>query len=329
MHNFQEKYSLFLRYSQDYSLSVQLTVSSKLLQFYFLLLLPAFDIISTVKRNLLFLVATVFIAAGMYILVKVVTLKPSGKGALQVTTNIKSKVYVNGSLLGKTPLCKCEQNELLTTGEYTLRIEPSDSTHAPFTHKITIARGVLTAVERTFLPGALASAYTLTLEKNSSSDPKLVALSLPTGAMVTIDGAPTSATPYTSDSITPSEHEVEVHKQGYAKKTIRVRTVPSYTLKVEVILGTELKEFENETFPSPSPLSQTATPSASIRIGQTPTGFLRVRTEPNTAAREITRVSPGETFRFLEEQNGWFKIELLDGNVGWVSGTYAEKISTE
>lgn len=65
------------------------------------------------------------------------------------------------------------------------------------------------------------------------------------------------------------------------------------------------------------------TSSQSLTVKDTPTGFLRVRSSAGTAAEEIAKVNPGETFTVLDNQNGWFQIELPDGVAGWVSGAYA------
>ena len=63
--------------------------------------------------------------------------------------------------------------------------------------------------------------------------------------------------------------------------------------------------------------------SKSVVISATPTGWLRVRSEPNLNATEIAKVNTGESFTFLEEKDGWYKIALKDGKDGWVSSQYA------
>ena len=65
-----------------------------------------------------------------------------------------------------------------------------------------------------------------------------------------------------------------------------------------------------------------------VEILSTPTGFLRVRAEPSTAATEVSQVKPGERFAFIEENEtkDWFKIEYEKGEEGWVSSQYAKKV---
>lgn len=287
------------------------------------------------KRNLLLVVAILLIVLGLFLLVQVINkFRPSGQGALQVTANIQSEVYLDDTLLGETPVCKCEQNNTIPQGEYTVRIVPKDTQFTPFVVKVKVEPNVLTAVERTFLPGSLASAYVLTLEKTSQKDPQLFVGTLPDAAMVAVDSIPRGSSPFLMEAISPSEHEVEIQKEGFAKKTIRVRTVPEYKLIISAYLGTESAENESELekvspTPTPAPADETEDQAAQqrVEINSTPVGFLRVRSTPSTAGNQITTVEPGEIFPYTEERNGWYQITLTDGTSGWVSGTYVTKVT--
>jgi hypothetical protein len=61
-----------------------------------------------------------------------------------------------------------------------------------------------------------------------------------------------------------------------------------------------------------------------VEIVDTPTGFLRVRSEPfGLTENEIARVSPGQRFFQTDTaEGGWVKIKLNDGKQGWVSRQY-------
>lgn len=237
---------------------------------------------------------------------------------------------MNGKLLGTTPLCKCNQNETIQTGEYDLRVEPTDTNYSAYSVRVRINKGVLTAVDRTFLPGALASAYTLTLEESQNQKPQLLVTSIPEGAMVTIDSAPTSATPYSTDTLSASEHELEIQKQGFAKKTIRISAIENHKLIVTAFLGTE---GEVTVTPTPDKISgtptlapsPTTTTKGSVTILATPNGFLRVRENAGTQYKEVGRVNTGEKFEIIDEAAGWIQIKLTDGTTGWISATYTKK----
>jgi len=53
---------------------------------------------------------------------------------------------------------------------------------------------------------------------------------------------------------------------------------------------------------------------------------LSVRKDPTTSSQEINKVGNGAEFIFTEEKNGFYKIHLLDGKTGWVSGNYVDII---
>lgn len=275
------------------------------------------------KRYLLIGFGVVLILTGFFIIFKITNfLNPQGKGALQVTSNIQATVYLNNKSIGTTPVCLCNGDQTIASGEYSLRISPFDTSLTDFQTRIKVSPKVLTAVERTFLPGALASSYILTLEKINEANPQLFITSIPDGAVVTIDGNPSNVTPLFLKNIAASEHEVEIQKAGFNKKTIRIRAVANYKLVINTILGTEVKGLEETPSPTPSP---TASPSAIIKIKDTATGFLRVRETPSISANEVTRVSPGEQFPFLDETEGWYKIKVASSE-GWITSEFSEKI---
>ena len=90
--------------------------------------------------------------------------------------------------------------------------------------------------------------------------------------------------------------------------------------------STRLTSKATETLSAITKLNNTAKTSIKrVRITTTPTGFLNVRSSPNTGSSVVAKVNPGETYELLEEQPGWYKIKLPSGQ-GWVSSEYAKKI---
>lgn len=278
------------------------------------------------KRKLIGLISIVLIFIGFFLFFQViVNFLPKGHGALQVTSNVTAKVLLNGKLIGNTPLCKCAENERIEEGTYTLQLVPQDSS-ATYTTKLRIGKSVQTVVDRTFLPGSYSSTYTLYLEKVFSSDAQLYVSSIPSQALVTIDGTDSGTTPLLLKNLSNSPHEVEIQKGGYGKKTIRIKTAPGYKLVIEAVLGT--LPSSDEILPgSEAPVTPTPTTSPErVVISQTPTGFLRVRQEASIASAEIGRVNPGDSLLLLGEQDGWYKIQLKDGKTeGYISIDFATK----
>lgn len=93
-------------------------------------------------RKFLFIVIPPLIAILIFIAVTIILNKTSNKGGLQVTSVPKSKVYLDGKLIGETPLCKCDQNNMITTGEYTIKLVPSQENFSYFEGKITVSSGI-------------------------------------------------------------------------------------------------------------------------------------------------------------------------------------------
>jgi hypothetical protein len=284
--------------------------------------------------------------------------RTTGKGALQVTSVPQSNVYLNGKLIGKTPLCKCELPDMLDVGNYTIRLEPTDKDLLPFEEKVPIGKSILTVVDRTFGKGGTSEGSVITLlPVDDKKSVELLLLSFPDKSDIFLDNNPFGQTPTLQKNVTESDHEVKLIKQGYKDKAIRIRTVAGYKLVATVYLGIDENLSSSSasaspsasptpstgpsTTPSPSPkISGKVTPTPTLKPGskvsptptgpsvtilQTPTGFLRVRAEASVSSAEIARVTPGETYPLEDESTGWYQIKLTDGKLGWVSSQYAEK----
>jgi len=75
--------------------------------------------------------------------------------------------------------------------------------------------------------------------------------------------------------------------------------------------------------PVPEPLSP------QVKILETPTGYLNVRTEPSVIGGEVIgRVQPDQIYEYLEEKDDWYYIVLSQEEQGWVFGQYVEEIET-
>ena len=248
--------------------------------------------------------------------------KNLGKGALQVTSQPNSKVYLDGKFIGNTPLCKCEAQDMVDQGDHSIKLVPAEGDFQPFEQKIPISPKVLTVVDRTFGDNSGSSGSIISLsklpDKNSLS---ISVVSFPDKAKIFLDGNESGQSPYLLDNVTESDHELKLTKPGYSDKTVRVRTVKGYRLEAIIFLAA-----------NPQTATQSASSSASlapsitkILILDTPTGFLRVRDQASLGGNQVGEVLPGEKYDLLDEQSGWYKIKLKDGTIGWVSSQYAQK----
>lgn len=253
--------------------------------------------------------------------------KEAGRGALQVTAVPQSNVYLSGKLIGQTPLCKCEAQEMIPIGDYTLKLSPKDPAIAPFEQKITITKSILTVVDRTFGKGAESEGSIITLTPlDDKTSTEIQVLSVPNKTDVFLDNNLMGSTPLLLKNITESDHEIKLQKAGYKEKVVRIRTVAGYVLEVMAYLG--INDAAVAVTPTPLPtLVPTLAPSvAQITILQTPVGFLRVRESASVTSAEVGRVQPGETYDIVSEENGWYQIKLPSGTNGWVSNQYAQKV---
>lgn len=258
--------------------------------------------------------------------------------ALQIDTTPSANVLIEGKLSGKTPY----QASDLKAGEVTVKLIPESSTQAlvSWEGKVKLNTGVLTLIQQEFASAEEKMAgQILTLEK--IKDEKSAALSVvsnPDGAMVSVDGEARGFTPLLLDKVGVGDHQILISKDGFGERLIKAKTVLSYKL----IINAKLAQAETPSSATPSATPTLAvTPKTTVapkptvtgkagettvKIKDTPTGFLRVRKGPSTAEAEIAKVNPGETYTLLEEKSGWYKISLADGTEGWISSSYASKI---
>ena len=277
------------------------------------------------KKIILILIPSLLVGLIVFILFKIIVNGKSEKGALQVTSVPESKVFINGTQIGKTPLCKCEPTEMLKTGEYTIRLVPNDSSLSEFQEKITVTKATLTVVDRRFEKGVASEGNIVSLEPlDNKKSIELSIVTLPQQAEIFLDGNTIGTSPITIHDVTKSDHSLKIEKDGYKDKSIRIKTAAGYRLVAKIYLGVTDVIISPTTTIVASP-SATLKKESSVIILQTPTGFLRARQTNSLNASEVGRVLPGEIYQLTGESDGWFEIQLRDGSKGWVSSQYAEK----
>lgn len=278
----------------------------------------------TLRTVLITLVTFVILAAAVFFSLSYFKPKPAG---ISVNTSPDSSVYINGVLAGKTPY-----NGTFPPGEITLRLVPgvADKNFFPFETKISLVAGIETAVTREFgVDEDSSSGDVISFEKENDANASLVVISTPDNAQVSIDGIPRGFAPYKTLTISPAKHQISVKALGYQDRIMTIKTIVGYKLTVFAKLA-------KGTAPSPAP-SSTPAPviQTYVEILQTPTGYLRVRTEPLVGGEEIAQVKPGEKYPYLatDAASGWYKIQyeapkpgLPQGITGWVSNQYSKKI---
>lgn len=286
------------------------------------------------KAVLLAVVLLVALAAGGYFYL---TKTKKGTSGLKVTSNPSASVFLNDQLLGKTPY-----ESKYAAGDYTVKIIP-DETGSGLTSwqgQVKLTPSFLTYISRDLGTSELLSGGEIvTLEKISGSEAQIAVFATPDTATVSLDGQEKGVTPSSLRDVLPGEHDVAVSAVGFIGRTVRVQATSGY--KVVIAFQMALTK-EQDASASAQPMtdaapgtsvSDSASPSHAgaltppyVKIKDTPTGFLRVRSSASTAAAEVAQIKPGETYPFLSEQEGWYKIAYEQGKEGWISGRYADKI---
>lgn len=226
---------------------------------------------------------------------------------LQVFSNPKTNVFLNNKNIGTTPLISND----FKTGKYQIKLA-TDS--ASWLNQINLNSGTITIVNLQLAPqdGEGATGETLELVKGKG----IIVISRPEKVIVSVDGREIGTTPVSINNITPGEHRIEVFKEFYLKRAIMIQVHDGYSTLISVELAKEkAKEATNSAVSAQN----------SITILETPTGWLRVRSQPSLSAVEIGRINSAEKHTLIQEQAGWYKIRLPDGKEGWISAQYAKK----
>ena len=295
------------------------------------------------KKYLLPIVVTILLFLIIGLIVKSVFFKNADAG-LRVESIPQGEVFINGQSVGKTPY----ESEKLTPGEKTLKIVP-DSSFGNFTNwetKIKLQSRAMSLVKREFgETDDKTSGEILTFEKTTDKKAtSLLIISIPDSVVVYVNGESRNFTPVSLDKLSEGQYEVTLSSPGFNtrivntklfygfKSTLNVKlsvvdevTVPSLT-PTPITTGTITPTPSSKTTPVPTKGPTPTTPEKPyIQINETPTGWLRVRSDAAVTASEIGKVYPGETYAFLEEKSGWIKINFKADTTGWVSGQYVKK----
>lgn len=273
-------------------------------------------------RKIILFLTPLLILTILFLVIVLVINKDNGKGALQATSIPSAQVFLNGKYVGKTPLCLCDLNQLVKVGDYDIKIIPSQTGFTTLEQKITIYKGVLTVVDRTFDKQAAASTGSIiTLSPiDSKNAAELLVVSFPDKAQVIMDSNPAGATPLLIRNITASDHEIKLLKDGYNEKIIKVKTVEGKRLEATVSLG-----IKADISFSQIKASSSASIFSKIIILDTPTGQLRVRADSSLSSAQVGAVNPGDKLDLIAEKKDWYGVKLPDGKTGWISSQYAKK----
>lgn len=292
------------------------------------------------RRKVLFLICVIGLLVVVGIFVRFLGTRGPKVGELRVDSVPTVSIFLNDRNIGVSPY-----KEKVDAGEYTIKLIPQSASDqlTSWEGKITIGQNLLTFVDASLSQSELTTGVNVVwLEKITSNKSELSVTTNPDGATVLVDDVSRGVTPITLQDISSGDHSVSITSNGFQARTITIRTTPGYKLLANIKLALS----SASTAPQPTPTataSATLVPSGKTKastqsaqlpepakpyivIKDTPTGFLRVRTDPASTATEAGRVNPGDKFSIVDSQNGWYEITYDGTNTGWVSGQYAEKV---
>lgn len=276
------------------------------------------------SKKILFAFVGLVGVAGLFIFIFTNPLSKK-EAAIKLVSHPNATVYINGKQAGTTPY----ENDSLSAELTTFKLVPNNGDQF-WQRDLELTPNAQTIVNWNFDPeDDQQFGSVLYLEKISSPDQAdLLVTCQPQSCSVKVDGQLQGPAPLNLEKVGASEHTITVSQPGYQTQEVTARTVKNYRLVVEM----ELAEKESSTTDQPQATPTPDLPSTDlpkVRILQTPTGWLRVRQGPSTGNPEVAKVDPGEEFVLVDEQDDWYKIEYEEGEEGWISATYAEKLNSE
>jgi len=165
----------------------------------------------------------VIVVLGIFVLLAKILI--SSPAALSVTSDpSEQKVYLDGQEVGTTPFSTKDLKE----GEVTL-------TFGEFSQKVRITAGATTAVNWTLGPSDSFSAGEIVWLSPSSAGTKLLVISKP-AAEVFSEGESLGSAPL-SKEVSPGEYNIEIKKEGYFSRTLKVAVKEGYQLNISVSLS--------------------------------------------------------------------------------------------
>jgi N-acetylmuramoyl-L-alanine amidase len=117
--------------------------------------------------------------------------------------------------------------------------------------------------------------------------------------------------------------------KGVLNKGDHVEVTGSVSGWYEIQFGSD-KAWVNDAYIEFSSSSNEEEPAASSTdlIGIITVHGLNVRDETSLNGRVVGKVSKGEKYSILKEENNWYQIKLSNGEKGWVAGWYVQKTVT-
>ncbi len=121
---------------------------------------------------------------------------------------------------------------------------------------------------------------------------------------------------------------VDFYNKVFPTETYESKITPDFDMEVIDQLRQRLNSTSTEALINENNADKTEEIKIEkmVKVKDTPAGTLNVRQGPATSYDLVGKVTPGQELKFIEEQNGWYKIIFEGTKEGWVIKTYADII---
>lgn len=305
------------------------------------------------KKKILFLLL-LLVGFAIFLVVNEFVIKNRGKsGRLKIVASPTAGVFVDNVAMGKTPF-----EQKLDEGEYQVKLIPEGvaSDTVSWEGKVRVYNKSVTYINRELgssdvtSAGEMFSVVPMEEKPAEKGTGEIYVETEPSGAIVYLNNDEKGVSPLLIKDVVKGDHEVSVFMPGFFRRTHKINVDPAFRTNTSFKLALDQtqksveeiqkakEEAEKKKAAEASGSAQvaesdseteTTDPNATtVTILDTPTGWLRVREEPNVGAKEIKKVNPDETYEVVEETEGWYKIKVDSTTQGWISSDYAEKGNT-
>lgn len=298
------------------------------------------------KKKILFLLL-LLVGFAIFLVVNEFVLKNRGKsGRLKIVASPTAGVFVDNVAMGKTPF-----EQKLDEGEYQVKLIPEGvaSDTVSWEGKVRVYNKSVTYINRELgssdvtSAGEMFSVVPMDEKPAEKGTGEIYVETEPSGAIVYLNNDEKGVSPLLIKDVVKGDHEVSVFMPGFFRRTHKINVDPAFRTNTSFKLALDqtqksVEEIQKEKAEAEKKKAaeasgsaevadaESADPSATtVTILDTPTGWLRVREEPNVGAKEIKKVNPDESYEVIEETEGWYKIKIDSTTQGWISSDYAEK----
>lgn len=244
------------------------------------------------------------------------------KSGIEIISYPETKVYLNDKEMGLTPY----KNNTLVPGEIKVKLKANNGQE--WTKTIELQNNSNTVIDWEFRDKEEESGgYLLYLEKTGNNQKAGTMINtIPDKATISVDGEIKGMSPIKIDNILDGDRQITIAFPGYKNINVFIKAIKGYQTVIESKLAQEKTIIQEDLIVNEStPSAQLNQNQAIVLIKETETGWLKVRETASSVSNEITKVKPNEKYNLLDEQNGWFKIDLGQNKNGWISSKYASK----